>query len=171
MYLRVIVLVAILTPSTLPQFLFCVIPAALVAAAAAAISWRHSWGAKQEGAGEVAGNPVELLPAFGFVAIVAVAAVLTRWAQARFGEQGIAISLFITGSFDVDAAIVTLSGLPAAAIDRSLAATALAGTIVANMALKMAVIAAYARGRGRSAILSLAASTIVLTAVVAFRLL
>ena len=71
------------------------------------------------------GNPIALLPALGFLAFVAIAAVAARWAQGRFGEQGIAVLLFlITGTMDVDAAIVTAGGLPPQAIGADLAAIA-----------------------------------------------
>jgi uncharacterized membrane protein (DUF4010 family) len=169
MYLRVIALVAILSPSTFAQFLICIGPATAVGALAALIAWRRS-STKDPGKGTVPGNPIELLPAFGFVAIIAAAAVATRWAQAQFGEEGIATSLFITGSFDVDAAIVTLSGLPIASIDRALAAIALGGTIVANMALKITLVGIYARRRGLPAIAALSASTLVLLGTLAWRL-
>lgn len=167
MYLRVIVLMALLSPSTLPAFLGFVGPATVVALAAAGIAWLRS-AAAAEDHGELPGNPIELLPALGFVAIVAAAAVLTRWAQTRFGQSGIALSLFLAGSFDVDAAIVTLSGLPPEMIGRRLAAMAIAGTIVANMALKIAVVALYARARGAAAMAALAASTAALAATLAF---
>lgn len=107
MYIRVILLVGVLSPSTLPAFILVVGPAALVGVAASLALWLRRTPAS-EAIGEVPGNPVELLPALGFVAIVATAAVITRWAQSRFGQEGIAMSLFLTGSFDVDAAIVTL---------------------------------------------------------------
>jgi uncharacterized membrane protein (DUF4010 family) len=161
MFVRVVLLVALLTPSTLPAFAMLIGPVALVALLAFWWLWRRR---SPEGAGttEQPGNPIELLPAFGFVAIVAAGAVVTRWAEARYGSQGIALSLFITGSFDVDAAIVTLSQLPGAAIARPLAAIALTGTIVANMALKIGVVLAYAGRRGWGAAGALAASTAVL---------
>jgi uncharacterized membrane protein (DUF4010 family) len=170
MYLRVIILIAVLSPSTLPQFLIIVAPAAAVTAFLSIVAW-HRAPRGEEAETDMPGNPIELLPAFGFVAIVAVAALVTRWAQARYGEAGIATSLFITGSFDVDAAVVTLSGLPITAIDRSVAAIALAGTIVANMLLKIFVIFAYARQKGRLAALGLAASTLVLLLTIGGRLL
>jgi uncharacterized membrane protein (DUF4010 family) len=170
MYVRVLVLVAILSPSTLPQFLVTVGPAATVGLLLALLAWRRAPPPENSKAA-TPGNPIELLPAFGFVAIVAVAAVVTRWAQARFGEAGIATSLFLTGSFDVDAAIVTLSGLPVEAIDRRLAAAALGGTIVANMLLKILVTAAYARQKGRTAVAGLAASTLLLAVTIGSRLL
>jgi uncharacterized membrane protein (DUF4010 family) len=169
MYLRVIALVALLSPSTFPQFLLTVAPAAAFGLAIAVIAWRRA-PRESESKPDVAANPIELLPAFGFVAIVAVAAVATRWAQGQFGEAGIATSLFITGSFDVDAAIVTLSNVPVEAFDRTMAAIALAGTIVANMGLKIFVTLAYARRDGRMAALGLAASGLVLLATIGWRL-
>lgn len=170
MYARVIVLVALLTPSTLPEFLIAIGPAAAAAAIVAIVAWMRAPSVAQ-GEADVPGNPIELLPAFGFVAIVAAAAVAARWAQAQFGESGIATSLFLTGSFDVDAAIVTLSGLPASAIDPRLAAIALAGTILANTVLKMMVTALHARRRAAGAVGALGATAGVLVATLAWRLL
>jgi len=170
MYLRVIVLVAVLSPSTLLPFLAVTTPASLVGLAVAAFAWFRT--PKQQGeGGRVGHNPIELLPAFGFVAIVAAGAVATRWAQQGFGQSGIALSLFVTGTFDVDAAIVTLSGLRADAIARDLAALAIAATIVANMLLKIFVAAVYARGRSWGALIGLAASTAVLAITIAIGLL
>jgi uncharacterized membrane protein (DUF4010 family) len=115
-------------------------------------------------------NPVELLPALGFVAIIAAGAVATRWAEAHFGQSGSAVSLFITGTFDVDAAIVTLSGLPVHALDRGLAATALAGTVIANMILKIIVASLYGRAGSKAATQGLAASALALMLAVGIRL-
>jgi uncharacterized membrane protein (DUF4010 family) len=134
------------------------------------VAWTRARATPAE-ASDVPGNPIELLPAFGFVAIVALAAVLTRWAQMRYGESGIATSLFVTGMLDVDAAIVTLSGLPQDAIDRWIAAVALSGTIIANMAVKILVIGLYARRKGLQAMLGLGASTAMLVAAVGWRLI
>jgi uncharacterized membrane protein (DUF4010 family) len=161
MYLRVTVLIAILSPSTLLAFLAVSGPAAFAGLVVAAIGWFRA-PTQQAVNVRLTRNPIELLPAFGFVAIVAAGALATRWAQQEFGQSGIAASLFVTGTFDVDAAIVTLSGLPIETIERDLAAVAIAGTIIANMLLKMFVAAAYGRRRGRVAVLGLAASTAVL---------
>ena len=87
-----------------------------------------------------------------------------RWAEARFGQEGIAVLLLIMGSLDVDAAIVTAGNLPPEAITAELAALALGGTVLANMAVKLVVTLAYARGKGTSAALALAASMMVLAA-------
>ena len=108
------------------------------------------------------GNPIAVIPALGFVAFLALAVVVSRWAGTRFGESGIAALLVIIGSFDVDAAIVTAGGLPPAAISTQLAALAIGGTIVVNMLVKIGVTLAYARSVGRQEALALAASTAVL---------
>ncbi len=159
MYLRVIILIAILAPRILMPFVMLVAPA-LVAA------WIAGWWLyrQAEHGDETAapGNPIAVLPALGFVAFVAIAAVVARWAQGQFGEQGIAILLFLMGSMDVDASIVTAGGLPPEAIGAGLAAIAIGGTIIANMAVKIGVTFAYARSNGRSAALALLASTLVL---------
>ena len=159
MFLRVNLLVGILSPSTLFPFMAITGPAAVIAAAAAAFAWSRA--PKTAGCkGQRLHNPIAILPALGFVAIVAAGAVATRWAQQHFGQSGAATSLFITGTFDVDAAIVTLSGLPPRTLDRELAAVAIAGTIIANTVLKMFVAGLYARSRSGGALLGLGASTL-----------
>lgn len=170
MYVRIIVLVGVLSPSTLVPFVIVVGPATVVGAAAALIAWLRAPSGEKATA-KVSRNPVELLPAFGFVAIVAAGAVATRWAQQSYGQSGIATTLFLTGTFDVDAAIITLSSLPAQAIDRQLAAFAIAGTIITNMALKIFITAVYARRRGLWAIAGMASSIAVLAVSIAVGLM
>ncbi len=161
MYLRVIVLVGILAPRILWPFILVVVPA-LVAAWAAGW-WLYRKAPSCEGP-SAPGNPIALVPALAFLLFVAVAAVVARWAEGRFGQEGIAVLLLIMGSMDVDAAIVTAGGLPPQAIAAELAALALGGTIFANMAVKLGVTLAYARGKGMSAALALASSMAALAA-------
>jgi uncharacterized membrane protein (DUF4010 family) len=159
MYLRVIVLVAILAPRILVPFAVLVAPALVVAWLAGWFLYRRA----ESGDGATApGNPIAVLPALGFVVFVAIAAVVARWAQGQFGEQGIAVLLFLMGSMDVDASIVTAGGLPPSAISAHLAAIAIGGTIIANMAVKIGVVLAYARGKGTSAALALLSSVVAL---------
>ena len=161
MYLRVIALVAFLAPRILPSFVLVVLGPLLAAWAAG--WWLYRKAPKCEGPSPP-GNPIALLPALGFLLFVAAAAVVARWAEGRFGEQGIAVLLLIMGSMDVDAAIVTAGGLPPQAIAAELAALALGGTILANMFVKLGVTLAYARGKGLAAALALGASMVALTA-------
>ncbi|MFL6779126.1 MAG: DUF4010 domain-containing protein, partial [Sphingomicrobium sp.] len=109
-------------------------------------------------------NPIALLPALTFLVFLAIAAVAARWAESRFGEQGIAWLLLFMGSLDVDAAIFTAGNLPADAIGAELAALALGGTILANMVVKLGITVAYGRGRSTSAALALLASMAALAA-------
>lgn len=171
MYLRVVLLTAILAPSAAVPLAILMGPAALVAWGATAAAWHYD----SDAAGKhqpAPGKPFHLLPALAFLLATAAAALLVRWAQAEMGQTAGAWSLFIAGSFSVDAAIVTLNGLPAGAIAPPLAAVALAGTTVVNMAFKIGVAIANAGWRaGRRAALALMASELVLVLTLAWGLL
>ena len=160
MYLRVLVLVAIIATRIFVDFLLVVTPALVVGALAG--WWLYRQAPHEQGPAPP-GNPIALLPALTFLLFLAAAAVAARWAADRFGQEGIAVLLLIMGSLDVDAAIVTAGGLPESAISPQLAAIALAGTILANMSVKLGVTLAYAGSRGRSAAMALGASMIALT--------
>lgn len=157
MYFRVIVLVAALATSLLPYFVIVVAPALLVSFVAA---WRLYRQAPSTTGPAPPGNPIALLPALTFVIFVAVAAVAARWAQSEFGEQGIAVLLLLMGSMDVDAAIITAGGLEPSTIAPDLAALALAGTIIANMSVKLGVTLIYGKREARPAVLALGASMV-----------
>lgn len=161
MYLRVIVLVGVLATSLLPHFVIVVAPALLVGFA---VAWRLYRNAPSTTGPAPPGNPIALLPALTFVIFVAVAAVAARWAQSEFGEQGIAILLLLMGSMDVDAAIVTAGGMEPGTIAPDLAALAIAGTILANMSVKLGVTLVYGERQARPAAWALGASMVALAA-------
>ncbi|WP_427967818.1 MgtC/SapB family protein [Altererythrobacter sp.] len=161
MYLRVIVLVSVLAAPLLRPFAVVVSPALIVGALVAYVLYRrapHSEGPAPPG------NPIALLPALGFVAFVALAAIAARWAEGRFGQEGIAVLLLLMGTMDVDAAIVTAGGLEPGTITSELAALAIAGTILANMTVKLGVTIVYGRSAARPAAWALAASMAALAA-------
>lgn len=163
MYVRVLVLTAILAPMAALALGVLLSPATLVGWLSAAVLWRIERRGTSAAATRPRGKPFRLLPALGFTATVAGAAVLVRWAQSDFGQTGGALSLFFAGSFDVDAAIVTLSTLPKGSIGPAMAALALGGTVAVNMAFKTAVLLANARWKaGRLATSALCASQVVL---------
>ena len=159
MYLRIILLVAVLATRVLLDFVVLIVPALLVAAAAG--YWLYRKAPRHDGPAPP-GNPIAILPALGFLTFIAIAAVAARWAEGRFGEQGLAGLLLITGTMDVDTAIITLGGLDPNAIGASLAALALVGTVLANMAVKLGITLVYARSKGTSAALALGASMVAL---------
>jgi uncharacterized membrane protein (DUF4010 family) len=159
MYLRVLFLVALLASRYLAIFAMVVLPALVVALGAGLWLLRK---APRSEAPAPPGNPIALLPALGFLCFVAVAAVAALWAQGRFGQEGLAILLLITGSMDVDVAIVTAGGLSPEAMTPLVGAIALAGTIVLNMTVKLGVTIAYARRAGLPAAAALLSSIIAL---------
>lgn len=166
MYLRVLLLVGLLATPVLPAFAAIVLPALVASAVGGWLLYRR---APRDGPAAPTGNPIALLPALGFVLFLAIAAVAARWAEGRFGQQGIALTILLMGSLDVDAAIVTVGGLKPGLIGTDLAALALAGTILANMAVKLGITLAYARRAGTAAAIALGASMAVLAASLAIR--
>lgn len=159
MYLRVPILIAVLATRVLGPFALIMLPATIVAWIAALWLYRKAPRCDEPA---TPGNPIKLLPAFGFVLFVAFAAVAARWATGRFGEQGLAVLLLLTGSTDVDTAIITLGGLPPSAISPLLAAIAIAGTVIANMAVKIGIDLVYAGRRGLPSAIAMGSSVIVL---------
>jgi uncharacterized membrane protein (DUF4010 family) len=157
MYLRMPVLIAILATRVLPAITILLLPAMIVAWAAGFWLYRE---APRSDAPAPPGNPIALLPALGFVAFVAVAAIAATWAQGRFGQSGIAVLLLIVGSMDVDVAIVTLGTLSPEAISPLLAAMAISGTAISNMAVKIGIALVYGRGKALSAVVAMTASVI-----------
>ena len=163
MYLRIPILIAVLATRVLPAIVILLLPAMLVAWGAGYWLYRK---APKSDAPAPPGNPIALLPALGFLAFVAVAAIAAKWAQGSFGQSGIAILLLIIGSMDVDVAIVTLGTLAPEAISPLLAAMAISGTTIVNMAVKIGITLVYARRKGISAAVAMAASVAVLAVMI-----
>lgn len=148
MYVRVMALTAMLAPEALPALSLLIGPAALVAAGASLwLMMRSDRTGTTPPPSLESTNPFELLPAFGFAALVAATALATRWAESRFGEMGSAVLIAITGSFDVDAAIVTLGGLPDGSLGARVAGIVLAVPVLVNMLFKAAIVVVTAGGR------------------------
>ena len=151
MFCRVLVLTAILAPSALQSLAISVVPAALVSAVATVWLVRR---ARREAAVETVAaetrNPFDLLPALGFGLLVAAMAVAARWAEDRFGGAGLATLIAISGSFDVDAAIVTVGSLQPGTLDSRTIGLVIAIPVLVNTLFKAFVIittAGWVKGR------------------------
>lgn len=143
MFARVLVLTAILAPAALPTLALATGPAAAVALLLAIRSARRPGAISGAEAPEPSSrNPVELLPALGFAVLVAATAVATRWAEQRFDGAGAGAMIVITGSFDVDAAIVTLGGLGPGTLSPHDAGLILAAPVLINTLFKGAIVIA-----------------------------
>ncbi len=153
MFVRVLVLAALLVPFALPSLALVLAPAAIFAFGASLWLVLRSRGAAGD-ASPMLGrtNPFDLLPALGFAALVAATALATRWAEAHYGDAGTAALITIAGSFDVDAAIATMSGLPVAGQAPRWAGLVLASPILINMIFKTAIVVVFGGWRRGAAV-------------------
>jgi uncharacterized membrane protein (DUF4010 family) len=143
---RALLLAALLAPSALPSFAVTVLPMSAVSAGLAVAALQGE--SRRNGDQVRLGNPIDLVPALGFAALVAALALVSRWAAERFGDEGLATVVAVSGAFDVDAAIVTLGGLPDGAIAPSLAGVILAIPVMLNTILKAMIAYAAAKMTG-----------------------
>lgn len=163
MFVRVIVLTAILAQPALPVFALTVSAATLVAGGWALILARRAIGTKT---GNLpVRNPFDLLPAIGFAAIVGIMVLASRWAITRFGDAGLATLLGLTGLYDVDSAIITVANLPKDAITPESAGLLLALPVIVNTLVKAVIAVMFAGPRqGWSAAMPLIGAAIAATA-------
>lgn len=145
MFIRVQVLTLVLVPRAWPSLALALAPAVIAAVGMAALAWRRQ-AAPARGSLNL-GNPFDFRPALILAGFVAVLSLVARWALAQFGGQGMALLLALTGMMDVDAAVLTLSGLPRAALGDELAGIVLAGPVIANTVLKGFMALALGGGR------------------------
>lgn len=136
MFVRVQILALVLVPRVLPTLALVMAPATIVGIAFAVMAWRGQ--GKDDGHLSVA-NPFGFGPALVLAALVALLSLIARWALEEFGREQMAILLGLTGMSDVDAAVITLAGLPSSAIDDRTAGLVLAVPVLANTAIKAAM--------------------------------
>lgn len=156
MFVRVQALTALLAPRALPSLVLAMAPATMVAALLAFIMWQRQRGEKAPPV--KLGNPFDFGPALLLAGSVAVLSVIARWALDRFGGGGMAVVLGLTGLMDVDAAVITLSGLPTRALSDADAGVILAIPVLANTAIKAGIAVMFGRRAGVVAALPLLAS-------------
>ncbi|MBL0924635.1 MAG: DUF4010 domain-containing protein [Sphingomonadaceae bacterium] len=170
MFVRVLLLTAIIAGFAFWPVLRLVGPAMLVGVTVALLMLRDRTPAATAEPTRP-GNPIAILPALGFLGLVAIMAVAARWAEMSFGGGGALALITAVGVFDVDAAIITLGGISAVNIDLDLAGLSLGGAVLANMLVKIGVVIIYAGfKRGRNAIMALSAGAATLAGVCAVAL-
>lgn len=145
MFVRVQVLALALVPRALSSLVLVLAPATLVALALALLAWRRG---SQSSAPLPLGNPLGFAPALLLAGLVAIVSLVAHWSLERFGSSGIAVVLGITGMTDVDAAVLTLAGLPADALGDREAGLILAIPVLANTLVKAGMAHGIAAGHG-----------------------
>jgi uncharacterized membrane protein (DUF4010 family) len=151
MFLRVLILSALLVPLALPRLLLLTLPALGLAAF---LGWLGARGSSSDQVGSIElGNPLDLGAALGLALLFAIISLMVRLASDHFGALGIAGTLALTGLADVDAAVLALATLPAGSVAPDLLALVLAGPIILNTALKagLTIVVAPNRNGARAA--------------------
>lgn len=151
MFVRVQLVALALVPRAVPTLALTMAPATLVGGAFALIAWR---GHGKGGDGHNVANPLGFTPAILLAALVAALSLAARWALEHFGQQGMAVVLTLTGISDVDAAVMTMAGLPPDAIGDQAAGFVLGGAVLANTLAKavMTVVIGWGNGGMKAAI-------------------
>lgn len=147
MMARTLILAAAVAGFVAPTLAWIVVPGGLAALAASAFVMRHNLHTPSRAAPMTSANPFDILPALGFAALIAGASLFARWAEARFGDAGLGVIIALTGTFDVDAATVTLGALPAGSLDPVTAGAVLGIPVLLNTAFKAAICIALAGWR------------------------
>jgi len=139
---RVLVLVGVVAPASLPLALLVIIPSLLASLAGVAWHWRAA--ADAPPVDEAAfRNPTQLRTALGFGAIYAVILLLAAWANDMVGSRGVLALAAVSGATDVDA--ITLSSLRLlenGALSQTMALTAVGVAVASNVIFKSIVAAA-----------------------------
>jgi uncharacterized membrane protein (DUF4010 family) len=148
MFLRVTLLCAALAPLALPTFAKLAVPGMLVSLAATGlILRRRDQGAAAPSDGIALRNPFALGPALVLMVLTMVLTVAARWVLERYGDAGLATVLAISGTVDVDSAIITMGGLPVGTLTPRVAALVLALPVTLNTLFKTATLLSIAGWR------------------------
>ncbi|WP_395329385.1 MgtC/SapB family protein [Novosphingobium sp. BL-8H] len=161
MFLRVFVLVALLAPIALPTLARLIAPGLVVGIIAAAWYLRRSRAAPVPNPGHELAmrNPFDIGPALMLAGLVMVLTVASLWVLRNFGERGLAVVLAVSGTVDVDSAIITMGGLAGQSLDARTAGVVLAIPVALNTLFKAGVTVSLAGWQqGKSAALPLVAS-------------
>lgn len=149
MFARVMVLTAGLASFALPTLALGAVPGLVVSLAAA--GWLRRRALVRDAARRTAGDPVaaqdavtvrnpfDIGPALLMMALVMVMTVAARWVLIRFGDRGLAVVLAVSGSVDVDSAIITLGSLSPGTIAARTAGLVLLPPIMLNTLFKAGV--------------------------------
>lgn len=148
MFLRVMLLTAALAIFALPGFAAMAVPGMLTSAAACWLILRRRG---ENRAPVVDGvqlrNPFDLVPALLLMALTMALTLAARWVLERYGDAGLATVLAISGTVDVDSAIITMGNLPAGTMSPRIAALVLALPVTLNTLFKTATLVSLAGWR------------------------
>lgn len=151
MVMRTVLIVAAIRPALLPM-LWLPMAAMLTATlmVAGALLWRQP--SKTE-AKLALPNPLDLKSAIVFAAVLTLALVLSRVAQAAWGESGVFGVATIAGAVDADAVTLSMGRLSAGELSDQVAARAIVIGVVVNTLFKVALALGVGTQRFRNMVL------------------
>lgn len=159
MFVRVMLLCAVLAPFALPGFARIAVPGMLVSLIGTALLLRRDGrGQAQEPSEVPVRNPFELKPALLLMVLTMALTVAARWVLAAYGDAGLATVLAIAGTVDVDSAVITMGNLPSGTLAPRIAALVLAVPVALNTLFKSATLFGLAGRKGLGGILTMLAS-------------
>jgi uncharacterized membrane protein (DUF4010 family) len=141
MFLRALALVGLLAPTALPELARLLAPGLLVSLAITVWYLRR---AVREDSGKAGHevemrNPFDIGPALLLTALVMALTVAAQWVLERYGDRGVAVVLAISGTVDVDSAIITMGNLLPGTLTPRMAGLTLAVPVVLNTVFKAIV--------------------------------
>jgi uncharacterized membrane protein (DUF4010 family) len=159
MFLRVTLLTAALASFALPHFASIAVPGMAVSLIACWLILRRPRTAATAPADSlVLRNPFDLMPALLLMGLTMLLTLAARWVLVRYGDAGLAAVLAISGTVDVDSAIITMGNLPPGTLTPRLAALVLALPVTLNTLFKTVTLVSIAGWRkswpGASAMLA-----------------
>jgi len=160
MFLRVMLLTAALAPFAFTPFATLAVPGMSASLIATVLLLRRH-GQGPAGTQELVkvANPFELKPALLLMLLTMALTVAARWVLARYGDAGLATVLAISGSVDVDSAVITMGNLPPGTLTARTAGLILLAPVALNSLFKTATLLGLAGWKqGAPAALALLAS-------------
>lgn len=141
MFLRVTLLTAALAPFALAGFAKLALPAMAISLMASWLILRRTAAAGGGADGAITvRNPFDLKPALLLMALTMALTLTARWVLERYGDAGLAAVLAISGTVDVDSAIITMGNLPSGTLTPRVAALVLALPVTLNTLFKTAAL-------------------------------
>ncbi|HSM93504.1 MAG TPA: MgtC/SapB family protein [Anaeromyxobacteraceae bacterium] len=136
MFLRVIVIVAVVNPSLVRQVAPAMLASTGAGVAASLLLWIRSRRVRRP-AGDIAfANPFELGRALGFALLFAVVLVGSKAAAIYVGDAGTYAAGLLAGTTDVDAITLSMAGLAGSSVDVAVATTTIFLGAAANTLVK-----------------------------------
>lgn len=145
-FARTMVLVGLLQTSLLPAVAAPVGAMIVLSVIATSILW---WRAEEPQLApvETLGNPLELRSALQLAALLAVMLVLSQWLGPMLGTGGLAAITTLAGTFDIDAATISICTMVKTGLPERTATILLLLGLAGNSVLKVAIVGFIGKGR------------------------